>query len=154
MTAIDLSEMDQVTEQPMHHAVRELEEARIRREIARLEAAYSEASEAGLKIATNAAARALRWALDGGVAPSGRSGDREIGRHHPITQSPRHPIARLAALVLMLLLAGCAGSPAPADPMWMDVPSPTVDRSVIDLDQRLCAEKGKTLNPNTMRCQP
>jgi hypothetical protein len=51
--------------------VRDLEEARIRREIARLEAAYAEASEAGLKIAKLAAARALRWVLDGGAAPSG-----------------------------------------------------------------------------------
>jgi hypothetical protein len=64
----------------MHHAEKVLppspwpdppgDEARIRREIARLEAAYAEASEAGLKIARNAAARALRWALDGGAAPS------------------------------------------------------------------------------------
>jgi hypothetical protein len=54
----------------MRHVVRDLEEARIRREIARLEAAYAEASEAGLKIAKLAAARALRWALDGGAAPS------------------------------------------------------------------------------------
>ena len=69
----------------MHQAVRDLEEVRIRREIARLEAAYAEASEAGLKIAANAAARALRWALDGGAAPSALNVERgtvnEVASH-------------------------------------------------------------------------
>lgn len=60
---------------------------------------------------------------------------------------------RRAALVLVLVLAGCA----PAPFKYREVPAPITRPQVLDLDARLCEEKGKVavLTPSGgVRCDP